>query len=123
MNAVLWQRLEGALVFASALTIYGLTSSEELAWWAEILWFFSPDLSFAAYLAGPRIGALGYNAVHLYGFGAAIVAGGMIFACPLAVALGWLFLGHAGFDRMFGYGLKLPSSFQDTHLGRIGKDR
>jgi hypothetical protein len=59
MNVVLWQRLEGALVFASALTIYGLTSSEELAWWAAILWFFSPDLSFAAYLAGPRIGALG----------------------------------------------------------------
>jgi hypothetical protein len=26
-------------------------------------------------------------------------------------------------DRVAGYGLKLPSAFQDTHLGRIGKAR
>jgi hypothetical protein len=26
-------------------------------------------------------------------------------------------------DRALGYGLKLQSAFQDTHLGRIGKDR
>jgi hypothetical protein len=24
-------------------------------------------------------------------------------------------------DRALGYGLKLPTSFQDTHLGRIGR--
>lgn len=99
------------------------TSNEELAWWAAFLWFFAPDLSFAAYLAGARVGALGYNAVHVYGFGVAVIAGGLIFGCPLAVALGWLWLGHSGFDRMLGYGLKLPSGFQDTHLGRIGKGR
>lgn len=123
MSAVIWQKLEGAAVFVAALIVYRLTSSEELAWWAAVLWFFAPDLSFATYLAGPRVGALGYNAVHTYGFGAAVMAGGMIFTCPLAVALGWLWLGHVGFDRMLGYGLKLPSGFQDTHLGRIGKSR
>lgn len=26
-------------------------------------------------------------------------------------------------DRALGYGLKYPTSFQDTHLGRIGKRR
>jgi hypothetical protein len=123
MNAILWQKLEGAAVFVSALVAYWLTSNEELAWWAAVLWFFAPDLSLAAYLAGARVGALGYNAVHVYGFGVAVIAGGLIFGCPLAVALGWLWLGHSGFDRMLGYGLKLPSGFQDTHLGRIGKGR
>jgi hypothetical protein len=24
-------------------------------------------------------------------------------------------------NRVMGYGLKLPSSFKDTHLGRIGR--
>jgi hypothetical protein len=28
---------------------------------------------------------------------------------------------HIGFDRGLGYGLKYPSAFGDTHLGRIGK--
>ncbi|TGV30518.1 DUF4260 family protein, partial [Mesorhizobium sp. M8A.F.Ca.ET.142.01.1.1] len=26
-------------------------------------------------------------------------------------------------DRALGYGLKLPTGFQDTHLGRIGRYR
>jgi Domain of unknown function (DUF4260) len=26
-------------------------------------------------------------------------------------------------DRALGYGLKLQTAFQDTHLGRIGKHR
>jgi hypothetical protein len=30
-------------------------------------------------------------------------------------------IAHVGMDRAAGYGLKLPSSFQDTHLGRIGR--
>jgi hypothetical protein len=28
---------------------------------------------------------------------------------------------HIGLDRTFGYGLKLPTDFRDTHVGRIGK--
>jgi hypothetical protein len=40
---------------------------------------------------------------------------------PWITAVGFLWLGHAGFDRMLGYGVKLPSGFQDTHLGRIGR--
>jgi hypothetical protein len=32
-----------------------------------------------------------------------------------------IFVAHSGMDRMAGYGLKLPSSFRDTHLGRIGR--
>jgi hypothetical protein len=30
-------------------------------------------------------------------------------------------LTHIGLDRTLGYGLKLPTDFRDTHLGRIGR--
>jgi hypothetical protein len=116
-----WQRVEGALVFVSALAI--LTGTwQPLAWWVAVLVFFAPDLSFAGYLAGPRIGAVVYNAVHLYGFGAAVMALGALLDEPWITALGFLWLAHAGFDRMLGYGLKLPEGFQETHLGRIGQE-
>jgi hypothetical protein len=39
---------------------------------------------------------------------------------PIA-AVGSILVAHSGMDRLAGYGLKLPSSFQDTHLGRIGR--
>ena len=32
-----------------------------------------------------------------------------------------ILIAHVGMDRAVGYGLKLPSSFQDTHLGRMGR--
>jgi hypothetical protein len=120
-GAVLWQRAEGALVFLGALAI--LTQAwQPLDWWLALIVFFAPDLSFAAYLAGPRVGAAVYNAVHLYGFGLIVMALGALTNQPLITALGFLWLAHAGFDRMLGYGLKLTSGFQDTHLGRIGRD-
>jgi hypothetical protein len=37
----------------------------------------------------------------------------------LGIAAIWA--AHIGFDRMLGYGLKYSSSFNDTHLGRIGR--
>ncbi len=120
-GAVLWQRVEGALVFLGALAI--LTQDwQPLVWWAALIVFFAPDLSFVAYLAGPRVGAAVYNAVHLYGLGLIVMALGALVDQPLIIALGFLWLAHAGFDRMLGYGLKLSSGFQDTHLGRIGRN-
>lgn len=120
-SAVLWQRAEGALVFLGALAI--LTQAwQPLVWWLALIVFFAPDLSFAAYLAGPKVGAAVYNAVHLYGFGLIVMALGALTDQPLITALGFLWLAHAGFDRMLGYGLKLTSGFQDTHLGRSGRD-
>ena len=41
---------------------------------------------------------------------------------PIAAA-GAILVAHSGMDRMAGYGLKLPTSFKDTHMGRIGRDR
>ncbi|RYH02207.1 DUF4260 family protein [Salipiger sp. IMCC34102] len=119
MTTRLWQQLEGGLVFAAALTL-ALFLDGGFVWWAAVLIFFAPDLSFGAYAAGPRIGAFVYNLVHIYAFGAVIFAAGIVFAQPALIAVGALWLGHSGFDRMMGYGLKLPEGFEHTHLGPIG---
>ncbi|MGV8853702.1 MAG: DUF4260 domain-containing protein [Devosia sp.] len=119
---VLWQRAEGALVFAAAMVLFWQLG-DGLAWWSAILLFFAPDLSFAAYGLGPRFGAAAYNLVHIYGLGLCVLAGGLALSLPLVAGLGALWLGHAGFDRALGYGLKSPESFSLTHLGRIGKHR
>jgi hypothetical protein len=117
-GVVLWQRIEGALVFVAAIgLLLGIDSG--MSWWLALILFFAPDISFAAYLAGPRIGAFIYNAVHIYALGAVLITLGFILAMPLVAALGALWLGHSGFDRMFGYGLKHADSFKRTHLGDL----
>ena len=121
-DTIIWQRVEGALVFVAALALFA-TSGSDLPWWAALLLFFAPDLSFFTYAMGPRIGSWGYNLVHVYAFGLGLLAIGSLMALPLLVGLGALWLGHCGFDRMLGYGLKSETSFQDTHLGRIGKKK
>ena len=120
METIIWQRVEGALVFGAGLVLFSL-SGADLPWWLALLAFFAPDLSFLGYGLGPRIGSWAYNGVHIYGFGAVLMALGGAVGTPILTALGALWLAHSGFDRMLGYGLKAESAFQDTHLGRIGK--
>ena len=115
-----WQRVEGALVLVACVAVLR-QDWQPLVWWVCLLWFFAPDLSLFGYLAGPRAGAAVYNAVHVYGFGASVMAIGALADTPWITSLGFLWLAHAGFDRMLGYGLKLPDGFRETHLGRIGR--
>lgn len=116
-----WQRFEGALILAASLWLLTLLPGATLPLWALALLFFAPDLAFAAYLAGPRAGAALYNLLHLYALGLGLLTLGLALPQPLLVTLGALWLGHAGFDRMLGYGLKSATGFHDTHLGRIGR--
>jgi hypothetical protein len=119
---IVWQRVEAALVFVAGLTLFWQADSG-MAWWLALLAFFAPDLSFTGYVAGNRIGAMVYNLVHLYAFGLGLVAIGAVLATPMLAALGALWLAHAGFDRMLGYGLKSTEGFGVTHLGLIGKHK
>ncbi len=117
-----WQRFEGLLAFGAGLLLFWQTDAG-LAWWLTLLLFFAPDLSFAAYGLGARVGGVIYNGVHIYAFGPLIMGIGLAIAWPGLVAAGALWLGHSGFDRMMGYGLKSADSFSLTHLGPIGKAR
>ncbi|WP_417248183.1 DUF4260 family protein [Celeribacter sp.] len=121
-STIIWQRIEGGLVFAAALGL-ALFLGMEMPWWGALLVFFAPDLTFLAYLAGPRVGALAYNLAHLYPMGFFIMGFTMFIggASAIAVSVGLLLIAHAGFDRALGYGLKSPEGFGQTHLGPIGK--
>ncbi len=115
-----WQRFEGLTVFVGGLGLLW-HAGLPFGWWVAVLVFLLPDVSFAGYAAGPRIGALAYNTVHIYGFGVVMAVAGQLTGLPWLAACGLLWLAHSGFDRMMGYGLKLPTGFSDTHLGTIGR--
>jgi hypothetical protein len=110
-------RLEGLALFILATFAFAYT---ELSWWLYAVLFFTPDLSFAAYTAGPKPGAIAYNALHST-LGPAILAGlGLVLDHSTLLGIAAIWAAHIGFDRMLGYGLKYASGFNDTHLGRIG---
>jgi hypothetical protein len=91
------------------------------SWWVFAILFFAPDLSFLAYLAGPRFGAIVYNAVHSTIAPMALMAAGFGMAAPLVFSIAVIWLAHIGLDRALGYGLKYTAGFGFTHLGRIGR--
>jgi hypothetical protein len=110
-------RLEGLTLFAVMILLYTLGTGP---WWLFAVLFLAPDLSFAAYLAGPKVGAIAYNAAHSYLAPMALMATGFGMNWPLALSIAMIWLAHIGFDRALGYGLKYFAGFSFTHLGRIG---
>jgi hypothetical protein len=82
---------------------------------------FSPDLTFLAYLLSPRAGAIAYNTVHTTLGPLVLLAVSAWLGSAIAEHIALIWLAHLGFDRALAYGLKYPSAFGDTHLGRIGR--
>ena len=80
-----------------------------------------PDIGLVGYLAGPRTGALTYNAVHTYFGPAALAALGYFQVAPWAWPICLIWMAHIGMDRMLGLGLKFQSAFNSTHLGPVGR--
>jgi hypothetical protein len=111
-------QIEGLALLAAATAAYG---REGFGWGWFALFFLAPDLTFLAYLFGPRWGAAAYNAAHStigpLALGAAALALGLT-QLEMAALIG---LAHIGFDRTLGYGLKYETAFGDTHLGRKGR--
>jgi len=112
-------RLEGLTLFAGMTLLYAVWGG---SWWVYVILFLAPDLSFAAYLSGPRIGAVVYNAAHSYMAPMALMTTGFALDSPLTLSIAMIWLAHIGIDRALGYGLKYSAGFGFTHLGRIGKD-
>jgi hypothetical protein len=111
-------RLEGLALFILATWAFAATGT---SWWLYAALFLTPDLSFAGYLAGSRLGAVAYNALHST-LGPALFAGlGLFLDHSMLLGIAAIWAAHIGFDRMLGYGLKYASGFHDTHLGRIGR--
>ena len=110
-------RLEWLAVLLASLIAYGWFG---FSWLLFVVLILAPDLSMLGYLAGPRIGAIAYNIVHTLIAPAILAFAAWWLASPLLTALALILLAHIAADRLLGYGLKLPTGFKDTSLGRIG---
>jgi hypothetical protein len=111
-------RLEGLTLFLGMTLLYAVWGG---AWWVYFLLILVPDLSMAAYLTGPKVGAIVYNAAHSYMVPMSLMVTGFGLESPLTLSIAMIWLAHIGIDRALGYGLKYATGFGLTHLGRIGR--
>lgn len=116
MNVLL--RLEEAALAVLAGFLFVATG---WPWWWLVVFFLVPDVSMIGYALGPRAGAMGYNIVHHRALAVGVYCAGVVLSLPVLCVAGAVLLFHSSVDRVLGYGLKFPDSFQDTHLGRIGR--
>ena len=93
------------------------------------------DVSMVGYLRGPRLGSLLYDLISgggellwlvpliipQLGDRACLPRRGLLVRLDPAILVGSILAAHVGMDRLAGYGLKYPTDFKDTHLGRIGR--
>lgn len=117
-----FQRIEN---IALAVAITALYVHFGYAWWTLGMMFLVFDISALGYVRGPRVGAFWYNVVHNYTLPGLLGAAYLVLSARgtevwiLGFLAGtWAF--HVAVDRALGYGLKLATSFQHTHLGTIG---
>jgi Domain of unknown function (DUF4260) len=109
-------RLEGLAVAGGALALY---AHGDYGWWWLVVLALAPDLSFVAYVAGPRVGAVAYNLAHTTVGPILLGVVGVVGDARGVVRLALIWLVHIGVDRLLGYGLKYPTAFKDTHLQRV----
>jgi hypothetical protein len=113
-------RGESLAIFVAGILVYLQLSGHPL-WLLPLL--LVPDVSMLGYLRGPHAGAILYNLVHNWATAGAVLLLGLVAQSGLVILAGAVLLAHTGIDRALGYGLKYPTAFQDTHLGRIGRRR
>jgi hypothetical protein len=111
-------RAEQVTVFLSGVIAYLVLGG---SWLLLVPLLLAVDLSMVGYLAGPRLGAIAYNSGHNLVVALAALGIGWWAGIGWLQLLALLWVAHIGMDRSLGYGLKLPSDFRDTHLGRIGR--
>jgi Domain of unknown function (DUF4260) len=113
-------RIEGAVLFAASIAVF---TQQGQAWWLYPALLLVPDIFMLGYLRNTRLGAVIYNLGHSYPAAALVTLIGYVVAAPFTVAIGVIWFGHIGWDRMFGYGLKYGTSFKHTHLGNLEKPK
>jgi hypothetical protein len=112
-------RAEALAEFVAAVLAFTLVAVPQGASWWLLTLFLWPDVAFLAYRAGPRLGAIAYNLLHSSPLAFLLLAVGLLLNNATLLGLGLLWLAHIGFDRSLGFGLKLATGFDQTHLGTL----
>ncbi len=113
-------RLEGAVLFVASIALFAVQGQ---LWWLYPALLLAPDIFMLGYLRNTKLGAITYNLGHSYPAAAAVTALGFVIVSPVTIAIGAIWFGHIGWDRMLGYGLKYGTSFKHTHLGDLEKNK
>ncbi len=111
-------RLEELALFLLAIYLF---SELDYVWWIFLILLLAPDLGALGYVAGPRIGSIAYNLTHHKAIAVAAYLVGALLGSQILQLVGVIILAHSSLDRVVGYGLKYPDSFDHTHLGWVGK--
>lgn len=80
---------------------------------------FAPDVAMLGYLKDNRFGAIVYNLFHAYFVPIGILFIGILLHNDVLFMVSLIWIAHIGMDRMFGFGLKYPTHFKDTHFERV----
>ena len=113
-------RLEGATLFAASIALF---AAQNQAWWLYPALLLVPDIFMLGYLRNTKLGSIIYNLGHSYPLAAIVTVLGFALSSQVTIAIGAIWFGHIGWDRMFGYGLKYATSFKHTHLGDLEKQK
>jgi len=92
-----------------------------LSWWLYVLLFFAPDIGMLGYLVNTKVGAVTYNFLHHKALASLLLLLGVLYSIDYYLLSGLLIFAHSSFDRVLGYGLKYPDSFNHTNVGYIGE--
>jgi hypothetical protein len=111
-------KLEELAEFLVGIFIF---SHLDFAWWYFPLLILTPDIGMIGYLINPRIGAWTYNFFHHKAIGITFLVVGFYWGNQSVQLIGTILFAHAAMDRFAGYGLKYEDSFNNTHLGKVGK--
>ena len=116
----LWLRLEGLVLLIATIIAF---AGQHQRWWLYPALLLAPDIFMLGYLADTKVGAFFYNLGHSYFAPALMILFSWRAESKVNLAIGIIWLGHIGWDRLLGYGLKYDSSFKHTHLGDLEKFR
>ncbi len=91
-------------------------------WYWFIIFLLVVDIFMIGYLSKDnKLGAYIYNIGHSLIIPLFLLVLGVVVSNKLSIGVSLIWIAHIGMDRSLGYGLKLESGFQYTHLGKIGK--
>lgn len=109
-------KLEELAMFALGIFAFNQLG---FAWWWFLVLILTPDIGMLGYLVNSKVGALLYNLFHHKGLAILVYIIGLYFENDIVQLVGIILFSHASLDRIFGYGLKYDTSFNDSHLGPL----